>query len=58
MPVPTNTLQDGTLHEQERRHFLSLLVTVVYGLLTRPFAAAYVTALQVAGLRLSSRELQ
>ena len=46
MPAPINTLQDGTLHEQERRHFLSLLMTVAYGLLTRPDAAVYVTALQ------------
>ena len=37
---------DTVLAEAERRHFMSLLMTVAYSLLTRPDAAVFVTALQ------------
>ncbi|CAK9013617.1 S-adenosylmethionine synthase 2 (AdoMet synthase 2) (Methionine adenosyltransferase 2) (MAT 2), partial [Durusdinium trenchii] len=46
MPIPSTTAEDGLLHEEERRHFLSLLMTIAYGLLTRPDLAVYLTALQ------------
>ena len=36
----------STLSEASRRHFLSLLMTVAYGVMTRPDAAVFITALQ------------
>ena len=45
-PAALNGAGDKLLAEETRRHFLSLLMTVAYGLLTRPDVAVYVTALQ------------
>ena len=45
-PEATSGPSDALLPETARRHFLSLLMTVAYALLTRPDIAVFVTALQ------------
>ena len=46
LPEATSGAADKPLSESARRHFLSLLMTVAYALLTRPDIAVFITALQ------------
>ena len=45
-PCATKGDSEALLPEDARRHFLSLLMTLAYGLLTRPDIAVFITALQ------------